>query len=81
MIFSKFIELNEGDFLYKPGDSGNSFWFVMTGSLELLVKPADEFKYSKGIDESSFFGIKKYYNEARVDFAKVITAKAQILEF
>ena len=43
----------------------------MTGTLELLVKSGDEFKYSKGIDESSFFGQKKFYNEPRSDFAKV----------
>lgn len=71
MNFCKVITLNEGEFLYRQGDSGESFYFVMTGTLELLVKSGDEFKYSKGIDESSFFGQKKFYNEPRGDFARV----------
>jgi len=52
----------------------------MTGTLELLVKSGDEFKYSKGIDESSFFGQKKFYNEPRSDFAKVNSKTCQIIQ-
>jgi CRP-like cAMP-binding protein len=74
-LFAKFIELKEGEHLYKEGSSGGSFFFVMTGTLELLVKKGDEFKYSKGIDESTFFGHKKYFNEPRNDYAKVTSAK------
>jgi len=70
MIFCKIIDVKEGEYLYKKGDSGATFYFVITGNLEILVPSGDEFKYSKGIDESTFFGQKKYFNEPRVDFAK-----------
>ena len=56
LLFSKMIELKEDEYLYKQGDSSQVFYFVMTGNLQLLYKKDDEFKYSKGIDESSFFG-------------------------
>jgi len=53
----------------------------MTGSLEILVKPneSDEFKYSKGIDESTFFGLKKYFNEERSDYARVVSEKVELI--
>jgi CRP-like cAMP-binding protein len=57
-VFSSLVELKEGDYLYKNGDSGSMFWFVLTGKLEVLVKSDDEFKFSKSIDEQTFFGKK-----------------------
>jgi CRP-like cAMP-binding protein len=83
MHFTRFVELNKDDFLYKQGDSGSSFYFVMTGKLEVLVKneASNEFKYSKGIDEADLFGLKKFYNEPRQDYARVISDKVEIIEF
>jgi hypothetical protein len=52
----------------------------LVGKIELLVKTDDEFKYSKGIDESSFFGKKEFFNEPRGDYAKVISEKAVLIE-
>ena len=63
MLFASVKDLKQGDFLYQPGDSGASFWFVLVGKLDMLVKSDDEFKYSKGVDESTFFGKKEFYNE------------------
>ena len=63
MLFQRHIELKQGDFLYTQGDNGDLFYFVLTGRLELLVKTqtSEDFKYSKGVDESTFFGLKKYF--------------------
>jgi len=38
MLFSKIIEIKKDEFLHQAGDSGGSFWFVMEGKLEILVK-------------------------------------------
>jgi len=71
LLFTTYKQLSAGEFLYQSGDSGSDFYFVMTGTLELLVKTGDDFKYSKGIDESTFFGQKKFFNESRGDYARV----------
>lgn len=52
MLFANIKEIKQNEFLYKSGDAGDQFWFLMVGKLEVLVKTDDEFKYSKGIDES-----------------------------
>lgn len=81
LLFSKVITLSENDLLYKEGDIGSGFWFVLTGKLQVLVKAQDEYKYSKTIDESTFFGLKQFYTEPRIDIAKVTTSKCQVIEF
>lgn len=52
MVSHKSQNLKKGDFLYKQGDIGERFYFVVSGSLEVIVKSegSDEFKYSKTID-------------------------------
>ena len=52
------VELEEQQYLYKQGDSGDTFWFLLDGSTEITVKSAqeDETKFSKSIDENTFFG-------------------------
>jgi CRP-like cAMP-binding protein len=52
MLFVKFTHLNKGEYIYESGDTGKYFYFVMTGKLEILVKPAgaqgeDDYKFSK----------------------------------
>lgn len=80
MIFSTIKELKKDEFLFEPGSSGSTFWFVMTGKLEILVKTDNEFKYSKGVDENTFFGKKEYFNESRDEYAKVVSDKALLIE-
>lgn len=60
MVSHKSQNLKKGDFLYKQGDIGERFYFVVSGSLEVIVKSegSDEFKYSKTIDVSTYFGLK-----------------------
>jgi CRP-like cAMP-binding protein len=81
LSFSSIIELGNEDYLYQPGHKGGHFWFVLKGSLELLVKRNDEFKYSKTIDEASFFGQRKYYSDQLTDYAKVKSEKLLLLQF
>lgn len=52
----------------------------MTGKLEILVKTDNEFKYSKGIDENTFFGKKEFFKETRDEYAKVVSEKAVLIE-
>lgn len=66
--------------MFEPGSSGSTFWFVMTGKLEILVKTDNEFKYSKGIDENTFFGKKEFFKETRDEYAKVVSEKAVLIE-
>ena len=80
-MFTTFKSLSAGEFLYKSGDPGGDFFFVLSGTLELLVKTGDDFKYSKGIDESTFFGQKKFHNEPRGDYARVQTTKLDVIIF
>jgi CRP-like cAMP-binding protein len=60
MMNHKLTKLEKGDFLYKQGDIGSRFYFVISGSLEVIVKSegSDEFKYSKSIDTNMYFGLK-----------------------
>lgn len=81
MIFTTVKELKQDEFLYEAGAAGDTFWFLVTGKMEMLVKPDGEFKYSKGVDESNFFGKKEFYTETRGDYAKVVTPKAVLLVF
>lgn len=81
MVFSSIVELKQDEFLYQAGDSGSMFWFVLTGKLEVSVKTDNEFKFSKNVDESTFFGKKQFFNETRGDYAKVVSAKALLLQF
>jgi CRP-like cAMP-binding protein len=83
MLFIDLVDLKKGDFLYNKGDIADKFYFVVTGQLEILVKSEsnDDFKFSKGIDKSSFFGLKKNYQEERTDYARVTTEIAEILVF
>lgn len=81
MLFSNIVELTQGEFLYKAGDPGGSFWFVLTGKIEVVIKTGEDFKYSKSVDENTFFGLKKFYGEPRIDYAKVASPKLQVIEF
>lgn len=81
MVYSNLKELSKDDFLYQAGDPGDTFWFLLRGKLDILSKTGDEFKYSKGIDESTFYGKKEFYNENRLDYAKVTSEKALLIEF
>ena len=67
--------------MYKSGDNGNGFYFMMQGSLELLVMQAGELKFSKQIAENSIFGQKKFHTEDRTDNAKITSETAVIIEF
>ena len=73
MISHQSNNLQKGDFLYKQGDTGERFYFVVSGALEVIVKSegSDEFKYSKTIDNSTYFGLKSNPNEPRGDNARV----------
>ena len=75
------MTFKKDDFIYQPGDSANRFYFMIRGKVELLVKTegTDEFKYSKGIDESQYFGNTKNFNEMRNLYAKIISDKAEVL--
>ena len=83
MLFQRFIELKQGDYLYSQGDPGDLFYFVLTGRFEVLVKTqtSEDFKYSKGVDESTFFGLKKYFQEPRSEYAKVASETLSVIEF
>lgn len=57
----------------------------MTGKLEILVKPAgavgeEDYKFSRQVDESEFFGLKDNFNETRVSNARSLTA-CEIISF
>jgi CRP-like cAMP-binding protein len=85
MLFLKFTYLNKGEYIYKAGDTGKYFYFVMTGKLEILVKPAgavgeENYKFSKQIDETEFFGLKDNFNETRSNNARSLTA-CEIISF
>ena len=80
----KHSKLAKGEFLYKQGDIGSRFFFVVSGSLEVIVKSdgSDEFKYSKTIEVNTYFGLKSNPKEARGDNARVISDVAcEIIEF
>ena len=53
--------------MYKEGDSGDTFWFLVEGRIEVTVKSGQETKFSKSIDENTFFGQKKTHQENRTD--------------
>jgi len=79
MLFGDLVELKEGQYLYEQGDSSALFWFVLVGKLEIHVKSDNDFKFSKNIDESTFFGKKQYLAETRSDFAKVTSPTCVLL--
>mmetsp|Transcript_37798 Transcript_37798/g.57862 ORF Transcript_37798/g.57862 Transcript_37798/m.57862 type:complete len:100 (-) Transcript_37798:1172-1471(-) len=81
LLFSRWISLTKQEFLWEKGGDGSKFYFVVTGNLELIVKSqgSDDFKFSKGIDCSTFFGLKEVI-EARYDYARVLSEKCEILE-
>lgn len=82
LLFSNWIDLKKQEFLWEKGDEGLMFYFMVTGNAELIVKSSDtgEFKYSKGADLNTFFGYKEL-KEPRVDFARMVTDKCEILSF
>ena len=84
----KIIDLKKGDFLYRRGDTSTDFYFLLKGKLELLVEQQNQtastavdgdqqqqlqFKFSKIVDESEFFGMKE---DLRSEYARVVTDKA-----
>ena len=83
MLFQKVVELKKDEFLFQSGDLGTYFYFTMEGKFELLVKQEDtgQFKFSKTVEESSFFGQKKQYTETRVEYARVVSDKCTVLQF
>ena len=84
MVSHNSQNLKKGDFLYKQGDIGERFYFVVSGSLEVIVKSegSDDFKYSKTIDQSTYFGLKSNPLEPRGDNARVTSEGAcEIIEF
>jgi CRP-like cAMP-binding protein len=84
MISHKYTSLSKGDFLFKQGDLGKRFYFVVSGALEVIVKSegSDEFKYSKTIDVNTYFGLKSNPAESRGDNARVTSeGTCEIIEF
>jgi CRP-like cAMP-binding protein len=80
----KYSQLAKGDFLYKQGDIGQRFYFVVSGALEVIVKSegSDEFKYSKTIEVNTYFGLKSNPKESRGDNARVTSdGTCEIIEF
>ena len=70
--------------MYKQGDVGERFYFVVSGALEVIVKSegSDEFKYSKTIDVNTYFGLKSNPTESRGDNARVTSeGTCEIIEF
>ena len=47
MLFTEIHELKKDEYLYQSGDLGKGFYFVMQGTLDLLVKQGGEYKFSK----------------------------------
>ena len=88
MFHQKVIDLKQDEFLYKKGDSGSGFYFVVDGQIEVLVKPHaqpdeddTEFKFSKSVDPSTYFGQKTDPTEPRNDYARIKSEKCQVIEF
>lgn len=76
----KIRNVAKGEFLYEKGEDSNSFYFVLRGKLELLVKSDDEFKHSKNADECEFFGLRTFTTDKRSDFARGAAEKNEIIE-
>lgn len=78
----KFQELQKGEFLFKPGEKGTNFYFLLKGKIELIVEDPQnegEFKFSKNVDEFDFFGIKSNSANLRQDYARVVTEKCFVI--
>jgi CRP-like cAMP-binding protein len=45
--------------LFGQGDSANSFYFMLQGSMQIRVVENDKMKYSKTIDENDIFGLRE----------------------
>ena len=91
------VELEKGGFLYRRGDDTASFYFVLKGKLEVLVDNAlassgtgeteyiapeeETFKFSKGVDESEFFGMRQEGDSAhRNNYARAVSDKVEVLK-
>lgn len=73
-------ELKQGEFLYQRGDPAPHFFFLLKGKIELVVIESgqDDFKFSKGVDEFEFFGIKQGGGE-RLDYARAVAETCWVL--
>jgi len=83
LLFSEYKKLKKNEFLYESGEDGRKFYFIIKGVLEVIVKSegSDEFKFSKSVDQSTYFGLKKNFKDVRGDNARVTTDDCHILIF
>jgi hypothetical protein len=78
---SKLVRVDKNYPLYNKGDSSDFFYFVLRGQLHLMVTENNQAKFSKTVDEGSFFGMKEIQNQERNDFANASQTDTEILVF
>lgn len=79
LLGSRLCVLGDQDFLYGKGDSSDFFYFVLQGSIQIRVIEQDAMKFSKTVDESTFFGFRDGIGEKRNDFASAPTADTMVI--
>jgi CRP-like cAMP-binding protein len=81
LLFISVTQLTNGSFLYQKGDKASNFYFLLSGSIELIVKSDSDqdFKFSRSVDKATFFGLKKNCNEERGDYARVTSDQAELI--
>jgi CRP-like cAMP-binding protein len=77
----KLITVEQNHQLYNKGDSSDFFYFVLRGQLHLMVTENNQNKFSKTVDEGTFFGMKEIQNQERNDFANASQANTEVLVF
>ena len=73
-------ELTVGGILYAKGDQSDYYYFVLKGNLHLTVLEGAEMKFSKTVDESTFFGFRDAPGMTRNDFATAISKVTEVLQ-
>ena len=76
------MECQKDQFIYQSGDPGNSFYFVIEGSIEIIGKSvnSEDFKFLKSVETNQYFGLKTQYSEERSDFARVTSAACKVMQ-
>lgn len=76
--------MQQGECLFKKGNSSKTFYFLLKGKIELIVEDPNnptEFKFSKNVDEFDFFGLKSSGgNDIRNEYARVVTDKCFVIQ-
>lgn len=67
--------------MYAKGDSSDTFYFVLKGQLKLMVMENGNLKFSKTVDESTFFGFRDGMGQKRNDCAFAITDNTEVIGF